>query len=88
MLEAIFPAGDGACGTEQDGADEFPGMSIGQQENDVGTEAEFGLGMPSEIVEQSIAFIASQGNTGFHGLVSMVFRPCQAPFTIEPSLLC
>jgi hypothetical protein len=63
-------------------------MSVGQQEDNVGAEADFGLGMPPEVVQQGLAFVAVQGDTGFHGLVSMVFRPCQVPFTIEPSLLC
>src|SRR5262249_43301626 len=74
ILEAPLPAGDGAAGAEQDGGDGGPGMAGGQQQDDVGAQAELGVGVRAVAIQQGIAFIGRQLDTELHGLAPVVKR--------------
>src|SRR5262249_57156178 len=50
LREAPLPAGDGPGGAVEDGGDGGPGVAIGQQQQDVGPEAEFGVGEGGAVV--------------------------------------
>src|SRR5262249_58874878 len=64
--EAALPAGDGVGRGEQHGGDDGPGVALGQQQDDVGAEADLGVGVGAVVVEEGVAVVGREGDTG-HG---------------------
>ena len=72
VAEALLPAGDGTGGDKQDRSDGGPGIAFAQEQEDMGTAAELGVfGMAVE-VQQGLAFLCGEYDSGVHGLVSEV----------------
>src|SRR5262249_41067832 len=74
LLEALGPAGDGASGAEQNGGDNGPGVARGQEQDEVGAQAQLGVEVRAVAVQEGIAFIGRQLDTTRHGLVLGVNR--------------
>jgi hypothetical protein len=87
IVEALLPAGDGTGAGEEDVSDGLPGVAVGQQQEDMGTVADLGIGMVSVQIQQRLALSDKRRNIGFHGLVSEGSWILLSPLTLEPSLL-
>src|SRR5262249_17419567 len=72
--EAPLPAGDGAAGAEQDGGDGRPGVAGGQQQDDMGAQAELGVRVGAVAIQEGMAFLGRQLDTEVHGLAPLVKR--------------
>src|SRR5512135_1576268 len=59
-LEPLEPAVDGAGAAEEQGLDGVPGVALAQQEEDMGAEAEFGIGVLAIDVEQFVVLLGGQ----------------------------
>src|SRR5262249_59753446 len=68
LLEAGLPAGDGAGGGVQHGADGGPRPVVGQQQEDVGAQPPFGAGRLAVVAQQGVAFLGAKRDTDAHGL--------------------
>src|SRR5512135_198316 len=60
-LEPLLPSVEGAGAAEEQGLAGVPGMALGQQEDDVGAEPEFGIGVLAVDLEQFVALLGRQG---------------------------
>src|SRR6516162_6467327 len=72
LLEAALPAGDGAGAAIAEVGDGGPGVAVGQQEDEVGAQVEGRIGSMTVGVQEALAFVGLQHDTGRHGLVSVV----------------
>ncbi len=66
-LEPLQPAVDGAAAPEEGRQEVGPGASLGQEEQDEGAKAEFGVGILPVDREQVVALLGRQGECGRHG---------------------
>ena len=60
-LEPLEPAVDGAGAAEEHGLDGVPGVALAQQQDDVGAEPEFGVGVLAVDGQQFVALLGGQG---------------------------
>ena len=66
-MEPLDPAVDGAGATEQQGDDGRPGVAVVQEQEDVGAEADLGVGVLAISVEQRLALPGVEGDATGHG---------------------
>jgi hypothetical protein len=70
VLEPLDPAVDGPGAAEQQGGDGGPGVAISQEQEDVGVEADLGVGVVAVSVEQRLALPGVKGDAAGHGASS------------------
>jgi len=61
VMEPLEPAVDRAGATEEHGLDGVPGVALAQQQDDVGAEAEFWVGVLAVEGQQFVALLGGQG---------------------------
>ena len=86
LVEPLDPAVDGAGAAEQHGGDGRPGVAVGQEQEDVGAEADLGVGVLAISVEQRLALPGVEGHAAGHGAstevrIELVYSIVQAPST-------
>lgn len=64
--EPLDPAVEGARAAEQERGDGDPGMAVVEQEEDVGAEADLGLGVFPISVEQGRPLLGAEGDASCH----------------------
>src|SRR5262245_42369880 len=75
-LEALFPAGDGACAPEEHGGNEGPSVALGQQEDEGGTPAQGRVGGSTVVVQKRLALRGLKADRIGQGLAPRCFGGC------------
>src|SRR5579875_89019 len=87
LLEPLDPAVDGAGATVADGADVLPGVAVGQEQEDVATGSDVGIGVMTISVEQHPSLPGVEGHAMGHGCESRVKRGGRSTQWYRPRLL-
>ena len=67
LMEPFDPSINGSGAAEQERCDSQPGVTIGQQQEDVGAEANLGVGVLAISIEQRLALPGVEGHATSHG---------------------
>jgi hypothetical protein len=79
-VEPLDPAVDGPAATEQHRGDDGPGVSVVQEQEDVGAEADLGVGVLAVAVEEGCALCGAQVDAARHGSAGVVRDEMLHPF--------
>ena len=66
-VEAFDPSVDGPAAAEQGGGDGGPGVPVAQEQEDVGAEADLGVGVLAVTGEQALTLLGTQFDAACHG---------------------